>query len=168
MALAGLAMATPMASAAVTHASSHATKSEVAVADVTICLLNYKTFCADVKDSKNANQQPIWLGSTTGDKDYHWKEVPQVNCGAVNLCYNFEDAQDTSLCLSSNSTNSGIVLDTCNTLLGGWYYEGGDVWGNVYYGSCGTLSAVAPPTSGEKMAGACRGTKGVEQTWTGP
>lgn len=104
---------------------------------VTICLTYASSYCADVKDGQNVSGQPIWLYEASGSRDYHWILITGVSCVAGTGCYNFEDAQDTSLCLST-TVGREIELGTCGGR-GSWYSEGGNLLGNGAYGASYTL-----------------------------
>jgi hypothetical protein len=149
---------------------------------VTICLKSSKSFCADVKDSKDVSGQPVWLYSASGSKDDHWIEVPPgclVNntCDPrcqITECVAFEDAQNTSLCLAASPSN-GIELMSCGNLSNGgilralWLYDSSSEMRNVFTGSLGGLTAFSPLAAGNSLFNAAIGqASGEWQKWTGP
>ena len=108
-----------------------------AAPEITICLTNASSFCADVKDSDNVSGQPVWLWQPKqGANDYHWYEVPvpcdDLTCACFGqTCVEFEDAQNTNLCLGVSSNLRGISLIGCEltgvnggTARAAWIQEG--------------------------------------------
>jgi hypothetical protein len=146
---AGLAIAAPSAASARTT--------------VTICLTSATSYCADVKDSRDVSGQPVWLYNSSQANDYHWIFVTGVNCVAGTNCYNFKDAQNTSLCLSTTSGRS-IVLGTCNGGRGSWYSEGNNLLGNGAYGASYTLM-VSNDASGVLLTALPAHTSGYWERW---
>jgi hypothetical protein len=144
----GLALATPPAASAAT--------------EITICLTYASSYCADVKDSDNVSGQPIWLYKNGGD--YHWDLVTGISCVAGSNCYNFEDAQHPSLCLTSTVGRS-IVLGACNGGRGSWYPEGGNLYGNGGYGANYTLM-VKSDTDGSLLTALPAHESGYWEQWT--
>lgn len=113
-----------------------------AAVQVTVCLTNASTQCADVRDSSDTAGTRVWLYAKSGAKDDKWIEVSDANC-AVGLtsCFYLEDAQNTSLCLAATGTGGAeIQLVRCNDT-GAWYNEGGNVLGNGFYGANANLIA---------------------------
>jgi len=133
-----------------------------AQATITICLTYASGYCADVKDSDNVAGQPIWLYHP--GNDYHWLLVTGVTCVAGTNCYQFEDAQKPTLCLSTTVGRS-IVLGTCNGGTGSWYPEGGGYYGNGGYGATYTLM-VHTDTDGALLTALPSGTVGYWKRWT--
>jgi hypothetical protein len=134
-----------------------------AATTVTICLTSATSYCADVKDSDDVSGQPVWLYKSSQANDYHWVMVTGVSCIAGSNCYNFEDAQKTSLCLSVTSGRS-VVLGTCNGGAGSWYSEGGNLLGNGAYGASYTLM-VANDTNSSLLDGLPAHTSGYWERW---
>jgi hypothetical protein len=99
--------------------------SAFALPEITICLTNSSSYCADVKDGVNNSGQPIWLYQPrAGASDYKWFEA-QVPCTSSYClcdgvgCVEFEDAQNTNLCLGVSSNLTGISLIGCELTQGG-------------------------------------------------
>jgi hypothetical protein len=131
--------------AAATHsaAAPAAVHPEVGnVQDTTICAHTNTAYCVDIQGA-NAVGTKIWL-YPNGAND-HWDIVaaPQ-GCQFDSLgCYWFEDAQDTSLCMSTTGSDGApIELEKCGDT-GGWYNEGSYILGNGAYGEAGNLDAQA-------------------------
>jgi len=132
---------------------------------VTIYLTNSTSYCADVKDSRNVSGQPIWLYKCSQAGDYHFYEVGGINCVAGSNCYNFEDVQNTSLCLSATSGRT-VALGTCNAGLSAWYRQGGNHMGNGFYGASGDLTVYSPLSNGDLLY-AAGSSSGAWQQWSG-
>jgi hypothetical protein len=111
-----------------------------AASEITVCLKNAPKWCADVRNNSNTAGTRIWLWSNGSDDK--WIETTNVSCVA-GVCFNLEDAQNTSLCLTATGTNGAeIKLEKCNNA-GSWYNEGGNMLGNGFYGANGSLIANA-------------------------
>jgi hypothetical protein len=155
-----------------------------AATQITLCLKNSKSFCADVKDSNDVSGQPVWLHSTSGANDYHWVKVPIpcggkgdciLGCDAVQ-CYAFEDAQKPSLCLAA-SGSQGIELINCGlgTGLNGtpraaWAKAGtdGSELKNLFWASGGYLTVFGPLANRNPLyVTVIGGASGEWQKWTG-
>jgi hypothetical protein len=105
-----------------------------ALPEISICLTNAPTYCADVKDANNTPGASIWLWRTSdGANDYKWLEW-QVPCTdsicicEASSCLEFQDAQDPGQCLGTNQAGNAIILLGCQTLQGGtpraaWIYS---------------------------------------------
>jgi hypothetical protein len=153
----------------------------MAASKVTICLKSSTSFCADVKDSKDVSGQPVWLYSASGSKDDHWLEVP-VGCLVsgtcdpkcqITECVEFEDAQNTSLCLAASASN-GIELISCQKPINGgtpradWLYDSSSVLRNSFNPGSG-LTAFSPLAIENSLFNAAIGqASGEWQKWTGP
>jgi hypothetical protein len=110
-----------------------------AAVQVTVCLTNASTQCADVRDSSNTVGTRIWLYAKSGAKDDKWIEAPDAGCAVAVACFYLEDAQNTSLCLATTGTGGAeIKLERCNDS-GAWYNEGSNKLGNGFYGANATL-----------------------------
>jgi hypothetical protein len=114
-----------VAAAAVTGVAIATAAPAFATPVVTICLTNAPSFCADVEDSDNVANQPIWLYQpSAGAKDYKWYEVP-VPCSASYClcdgvgCVEFEDVQNPNLCLGISNNLAAITLIGCELTEGG-------------------------------------------------
>src|SRR5215471_7403816 len=120
----GVLIAGSMLTGVTVAAAAPAPAPASAVPLVTICLSNARQFCADVKDSINQLSQPIWLWRPAdGAGDYHWYQVT-ITCGGGQggTCYNFEDAQNTSLCLEGPGvTGHGLFLGNCGASESQWF-----------------------------------------------
>src|ERR1700733_763707 len=86
--------------------------------EITICLTNSSGWCVNVENNDNVSGEPVWLWSSKGG-DEHWDYTTEIcptggggsgvcTCPGVQ-CIEFEDAQDTGLCLAANSAGD-IVL----------------------------------------------------------
>jgi hypothetical protein len=133
-----------------------------AATQITICLTYASSYCADVKDGYNVSGQPIWLYAN--GRDDHWYLITGVTCIAGSNCYEFEDAQRPSLCLSATTHNRNIVLGACNGGLGSWYPEGGGYLGNGAYGANYTLM-VRSDVDGTLLQALPAGTTGYWKRW---
>jgi hypothetical protein len=147
----------------------------------TICLKNSKSWCVDVKDSKDVSGQPAWLYSSSGAKDDHWIEVP-VPCNGtggclpncdIGVCVAFEDAQNTSLCLAATASQ-GIGLLGCGLANGGtaraaWFVDGnGTELKNDFWASGGYLTVFGPLANRNALGVTVLGiASGAWQKWTG-
>jgi hypothetical protein len=89
--------------------------------EITICLTNSSGWCANVENNDNVSGEPVWLWSSKGG-DEHWYETTEIcpsggggsgvcTCPDVG-CIEFEDVQDTGLCLAANSAGD-IALQGC-------------------------------------------------------
>jgi hypothetical protein len=132
--------------------------------NITLCLTNAPAFCADVKDSNNTSGTPIWLyRPKDGAKDYHWVVEPLDCTDATCLCpeedcVEFEDAQNTNLCLAVTAGNTGISLIGCElaheqggTGRAAWYSLGGNNWANQSLGVNGLLTVSGPLADGRYL-----------------
>jgi hypothetical protein len=112
--------------------------------EVTISLTYDSPYCATIKNNDNVSGEPIQIWQCAHAGDYHWYLVEDSSCEIGAACFTFEDAQDTSLCLSAE-VNRSVQLGGCGGGLAEWYDIGGNTYiGNGYGGSGYTLSAVAP------------------------
>lgn len=132
--------------------------------DITLCLTNAPTFCADVKNANNTSGASILLyRPQDGAKDYHWLAVP-INCTDAYClcptvdCVAFEDAQNPNLCLGVAQSLRAVVLVGCEILndQGGtqraaWYYLGGNNWANRDMGAQGLLTVNGPLADGRYL-----------------
>jgi hypothetical protein len=108
--------------------------------EITICLANSRSYCADVQDSVNTSGRPIWLWQpSAGAHDYEWGEI-SVPCNDVTgvclcpdeECVEFEDEQSPSLCLGV-STDSDHTLELLGCNLGPGGLEGGTARAAWYF-----------------------------------
>jgi hypothetical protein len=107
----------------------------------TVCLTNASTQCADVKDSNDTAGTRVWLYDKSQANDDKWIEVANPSCFIGAGCIYFEDAQNTSLCMSATGTGGAYVeLENCEDR-GSWYNEGSNILGNGFYGAAGNLGA---------------------------
>lgn len=132
-----------------------------ALTEVTICLLNSTSYCADVKDGNNTLGQPIWIYDKSFSRDYHWYELG----GGPDGSFSLEDVQNTSLCLGASDTQS-VVLQHCGTPLSYWIpnatganYLENDFWG-------GKVLTVRQPINGYLLFVDVH-VAGTWQRWTG-
>jgi hypothetical protein len=138
---------------ALPKAHAAAVRAAPQTSSVTIYLTNASSFCADVKDSDNVSGQPIWLFSCSSAGDKRWIPVEfSANCIIANPCYELQDAQDTSLCMSLDVSSNTIVLGRCNVGLAGWYAPGGNLLENEFSASSGYLTSDAA-SNGELLRG---------------
>lgn len=155
-----------------------------AATQITICLKNSKSFCADVKNSNDVSGQPVWLYSSSGANDYHWVEVP-IPCGTSGdciagcdsvPCFAFEDAQKPSLCLAA-SASQGMELINCGlgpglegTPRAAWIKDGTDKseLKNAFWVSGGFLTTFGPLANKNPLDVTVQGgASGEWQKWTG-
>jgi hypothetical protein len=129
-ALIPLAASVLLASAAVVGVGAVAASPASAQAEITICLANSRSYCADVEDSVNKSGQPIWLWQpSAGAHDYEWVEynVPCNDevclCGDSD-CVEFEDEQSPGLCLGV-AADGDYNLELIGCELGSGGLEGG-------------------------------------------
>jgi hypothetical protein len=142
-------------------ASSASAAPKAPAVQVTLCLTNSSSYCADVKDSDNVSGQPIWLYQSGNDD--HWIMISGVTCTAGSNCFKFEDAQNTSLCLST-TVGRAIELGTCGDR-GSWYSEGGNLLGNGAYAASYTLM-VQSPANKNLLTALPANTSGYWQQWS--
>jgi hypothetical protein len=131
----------------------------------TLCLSNHKSYCAGIKGSVNKAGAAIWLGRASGHKNFRWVEVLIPTC-STGICYNFEDSQDTKLCLSATHKSQAYVrLEGCNVGLAGWYNEGSGELGNEYWAANGNLAVRDPVKNGRYVEALNTGTKHIDEKW---
>lgn len=126
---------------------------------VKICLTNAPTYCADVMNSLNTNQRPIWLYRLNdGANDYKWIEITVPCSFQAIYCEEFENAVNPNWCLADRGDNRGIVLIGCElahnqggTARAEWYYLGGNNWANLDMGAQGLLTVDGPLYSGRYL-----------------
>jgi len=124
------------------------------VESVTISLTYDSAYCATVKNNDNVSGEPIQIWQCAHAGDEHWDIVSDPGCEVGAACFTIKDAQDTSLCLSTE-VNRSIQLGGCGGGLAEWYDIGGNTYiGNGYGGAGYTLTAVAPDgvTDGTQMS----------------
>jgi hypothetical protein len=152
-----------------------------AQAEITICLTYSSSYCADVMDSDNRSGQQIWLyQASAGAHDYHWYEIP-VSCGNTSClclgesCVEFEDAQDTSLCLGVSSDLNEIQLIGCELGYGGTaraaWIEDDHYLVNFFLGAAnGYLAVNSPLANGKYLYPEPYSAPGgsVWERWSGP
>jgi len=90
------------------------------IPEVTICLRESTGWCVNVDNNDNVSGEPAILWASTGG-DEHWFETTEIcpsegsagvcTCPDVG-CIEFEDAQNTGLCLAANGAGD-IVLQGC-------------------------------------------------------
>jgi hypothetical protein len=145
--------------------------------EITICLKNATSYCADIEGAHNASGATVYLYNKSFSRDYHWYEVPvpctsflcQPGCGNAS-CFAFEDAQDTSLCLAAGVPETGSAeLISCDIGLGGtpratWIQDGNEIR-NLFYAP--GLLATGEPQSGQRLY-VQNLSQGLWQAWTGP
>ena len=164
----GIAAAVPAAAAPA--ATTAAAVPAVAYPTVVIRLTNASQFCLNVTNNVNRSGQPLQLWTCSGSGDDHFYEIPDTGC-FEGLCMQFQDVQNTSLCVSGPATVGGTVtLGACNSGRGTWYaacYAGH--LGNGFLANSGNLSVSAPLRNGNRIyATSCTAPGGnTYQNWTG-
>jgi hypothetical protein len=133
--MAGIAAAVPAAAG-----------TAVAYPTVTIHLTNASQFCVNVTNNVNRSGQPLQLWTCSGSGDDRFYELPDPGC-FEGVCMEFQDVQNTALCISGPQTVGGTVaLGACNSGRGTWYstcYPGH--LGNGFWRTAGTSQY--PPRS---------------------
>jgi hypothetical protein len=156
-----------LASAASAAPRSATAKAAPATAkDVTLCLTNSRSYCADVKNDSNVSGQTVWLYKSSQAKDYHWIEYsetcPLGTPGGMS-CVGFADAARSSLCMGMNSSKN-VVLMSCNAMEAAWALNSANHLRNATWGPAGLLT-VGSNANGQKLFGAYAGT--AWQKWSG-
>jgi hypothetical protein len=163
-AAASLAVLAPAASAA--PRSAAARTAPAAVKDVTLCLTNSRSYCADVKNDSNVSGQTVWLYKSSQAKDYHWIEYsetcPLGTPGGMS-CVGFADAAHSSLCMGMNASKN-VVLMSCSAMEAAWALNSNNHLRNATWGPAGLLT-VGSNSNGQKLFGAYAGT--AWQKWSG-
>jgi len=122
------------------------------VPTVTIYLSNAPTYCADVHNNDNKAGGIVDLYLCKNAKNDHWLYVGGVACGTggENICTEFIDTKNTSVCLSMNGARN-VVLQNCGTNGGNppdeslWIVDTGpeNGWRNFSWGGNGDLAVAA-------------------------
>lgn len=138
--------------------------------NVTICI-THTSYCADVKDDRNAAGQPVWLYATSEGKDYHWNQVTE-SCSA-GTCYEFQDAQNTDLCLAQENPpygNAAVIIEIqpCSQHVYWYIQAGGYMPDNQNYGQDYFYLAGPNPVQDKDVLEPIAGTiqSGYTYTWT--
>lgn len=136
--------------------------------EVTICISN-SSLCADVKDDQNVASQPVWLYQASGAKDYHWFKVTKT-CSA-GTCYEFQDAQKTSLCLAQENPpygNEAVIIEIQPCSEGVYWYikSGGYMPNNQNYGLDFFYLAAPNPVQDKDILQPVAGTLSSAYTYT--
>jgi hypothetical protein len=108
---------------------------------VTICLTESSSYCVDVKSNDNKSTEPVWVWDNGADDQWYvWGEgCVGDQCDSacpegVSSCYEFEDAENPSLCWAIGPNEEGQLLG-CETAYGGTgeatFYQIGDHFKNV-------------------------------------
>jgi hypothetical protein len=144
-----------------------------AAPNITIRLTNAPSYCADVKNSVNKAGTTIWLYKCSQGKSEHWLEIGGRACGVQqpNLCTEFIDARNTSLCLAMSSSHK-VVLQGCGAGGGNpparslWIVHTGpeNGWRNFGESPSGDL-AVASDKQGDPLVGVDVSAGGCNGCW---
>jgi hypothetical protein len=89
------------------------------VKDVTLCLTNSCSFCADVKGSRNVSGQEVGLYNKASANHYHWIELSETCWGETAGgagCVGFADAQNSNVGMGMNGSKNVVKI---GVLLGG-------------------------------------------------
>jgi hypothetical protein len=138
--------------------------------NVTICIA-HTSYCADVKDSQDVAGQPVWLYATSEANDYHWLKITE-SC-TFGTCYEFQDAQNTSLCLAVENPPYGnadvnIEIQPCSQHVYWYIQAGGYMPNNQNFGQDLFYSVAPNPVQDKDVLELVGGTccYDVTYTWT--
>lgn len=146
---------------------------------VTICLTESSSYCVDVKSNDNVSGEPVWVWDNGADDQWYvWGESCVGIAGAcytacpvgVASCYEFENAENPSLCWAIGPNEEG-QLRACETGNGGageaTFYQIGDHFRNVGWLLDGDQVAVHGPLyNGDIIGVAPYGESGDWYQWS--